>query len=86
MGAKDWSPLAPKYMIVSGTMDDKIEDSDLVIIGAADLQEVDRQVDQGMGMGADVFFIFERTEIASIWDSERGRYVERPAWKLIRAF
>lgn len=86
MGAKDWSPLAFKYMIVSGTMDDKIEDSDLIMVGAADLQEVDSQVDQAMGMGADVFFIFERTETASIWDSERARYVERPTWKLIRAF
>ena len=86
MGVKDWAPLAMKYMIVSGMMDEKIEDSDLVIVGAADLEDVDRQVDLAMSMGADVFFIFEKAETASILDSERGLFVERPSWKLIRAF
>jgi len=84
MGAKDWSPTVSKYLVVSGNMEEgKVEESDLIMVGAMDLKEVDHHIDQGMSMGAETFFIFERTDPASIWDGER--FIERPVWKLIRA-
>jgi len=86
MGPKDWSPFVSTYLVVSGNLEDSLEDSSLVMVGAADMKEVDSQVDQAMGMGADVFFIFKRTEPAAIWDSENERKVQRPSWRLVRAF
>lgn len=82
MGVKDWSPKMFKFMLVHGTIDDKLEDSDLAMDVAANEEEVDLMVDHLTGMGADVIFVFIKTDDSPIWDEERGKYVERPSWKL----
>lgn len=82
MGVKDWSPKLFKYLLVSGSLEDKLEDSDLLAQLASDEEEVDDMVDEMSKMGADVVFVFKQTEDAAMWDEDREKYVTRPQWKL----
>lgn len=83
-GPKEWSPRISDFLVVSGNVGEDLAESDLIAVPAASMDEAMKRAEDADSHGADVVWIFEKTDEFAAFDPEKADYFPIPGWKLVR--